>query len=463
MDSISLIGSQIDQLKNALRAGRVQSSKKKIDQVGVEAEFGIVDTFGNPLSLAEQLAKTEQGDVVTEFSKASGELVTPPFEVGIDFFTNLSAHLRSRFTSIQDTLLTLDPNARILRMGLLATRNPSELMFPEKLVSGAKARYLKFVRYLGEVYGDFELLIPTESGSREILQSPPTAGGDTYGAHFNISTSSEFWGLTHDLGIALSWLYPLIGSTSPLAFLGDGAWSSRPFVWSGGMSKFKELTPFGPGNYLGEKGYAALSSWLDFVETRPEILSFDDCGIDPSSPLSAIRLRTGTCWLTAGRLRVGLNSFGNVTSYYELRVPEAAMSIDDLIADLGMFLGLLSYYMDNLDSVSSLISYEDAEKAFWEIAKCGATKIKWEGRVQSSKGIAESLIPKVQKGLNLLGILESDVERITQNVSNRLQNPVSKKIRNLFRSSLANSGDERTAVREVIAGILQTQFQELNS
>jgi len=234
-------------------------------------------------------------------------------------------------------------------------------------------------------------------------------------------------------------------------------------IWSGGMSKFKELTPFGPGNYLGEKGYAALSSWLDFVETRPEILSFDDCGIDPSSPLSAIRLRTGTCWLTAGRLRVGLNSFGNVTSYYELRVPEAAMSIDDLIADLGMFLGLLSYYMDNLDSVSSLISYEDAEKAFWEIAKCGATKIKWEGRVQSSKGIAESLIPKVQKGLNLLGILESDVERITQNVSNRLQNPVSKKIRNLFRSSLANSGDERTAVREVIAGILQTQFQELNS
>ena len=131
------------------------------------------------------------------------------------------------------------------------------------------------------------------------------------------------------------------------------------------------------------------------------------CDKDPSW-LSHLRLHNGNIWRW-NRPIIGLDGQGAPHLRIEHRVNSAGPSIIDVVANVGLYIGMSKALLPVARELSKKISFKEAKENFYAAAKDGLeAKIKWEGKSLTIKELLlDKLIPAGRAGLEDLGVDES--------------------------------------------------------
>lgn len=213
-----------------------------------------------------------------------------------------------------------------------------------------------------------------------------------------------------------------IGANSPLV-LGKRAWheSRIPIFEQSVDVRDKERRAQGDAQRVHfAQGY--IESWADlFEQNRDFRIIFPDLLDEPIEKLHHFNLHNGTIWRWI-RPIIAQDSDGKWTLRLELRVLPSGPTLVDSEANIWLFIGLIEGLVRSNSDLTKL-PFEKLEDDFYRIAKYGITGSLHDPlsgkKVKLSEWIVEEGITLVQKGLNALGI--KDTQRYMDIIQHRVE------------------------------------------
>lgn len=172
----------------------------------------------------------------------------------------------------------------------------------------------------------------------------------------------------------------------------------------------------------GYKRNSLMEAFLENLDGFPVLLPlvYDD---DPSW-LSHLRLHNGTIWRW-NRPLIGLNSNGKPHLRIEHRTPSAGPSLEDVVANVAFFLGLVKSFIEKDPLLEQSIPFEQARNNFYSAAQFGLdASVKWSTANKQSlrRLILDDLLPAARQGLHNYGIDSDDIKRyLDNNIAHRVK------------------------------------------
>jgi gamma-glutamyl:cysteine ligase YbdK (ATP-grasp superfamily) len=149
----------------------------------------------------------------------------------------------------------------------------------------------------------------------------------------------------------------------------------------------------------------------------PEVLE------DIPEKLAHLRLHNGTIWRW-NRPLIGFDENGTPHLRLEHRVAPAGPSMVDMVANAGLFFGLIDALSGARTAPESQLSFEQARSNFYAAAREGLrAQIVWlDGKVRPVRElILQELLPLARKGLERLDIRAQDIDLYLGIIEGRLQ------------------------------------------
>jgi len=128
--------------------------------------------------------------------------------------------------------------------------------------------------------------------------------------------------------------------------------------------------------------------------------------------LDHLRLHNGTIWRW-NRPLIGFDASANPHLRIEQRVVAAGPTIPDVVANIALFIGGVSYLSSIPNAPEKQISFSEVKKNFYEAARFGLQgKIRWlDGRENLlQKIILENILPHAKESLLAKGVAAGDVQ-----------------------------------------------------
>jgi gamma-glutamyl:cysteine ligase YbdK (ATP-grasp superfamily) len=132
-----------------------------------------------------------------------------------------------------------------------------------------------------------------------------------------------------------------------------------------------------------------------------------------SARFAHLRLHNSTIWRW-NRPLVGFDEDGTPHLRIEHRPMAAGPSLIDTAANMAFFLGLVEWYARLDEAPEQTLPFSSAKQNFYEAARLGlAARVDWTGgeRIELRKLILESLLPLARRGLEMLRVRHTEIDR----------------------------------------------------
>ncbi|WP_456696138.1 glutamate-cysteine ligase family protein [Aeromicrobium sp. P5_D10] len=396
-------------------------------QVGIEIEFNLVDTQGDPaLRNAEALAAIADPDFQTELGLFNIEINVPPQRVDGMGLDRLQEALRDDLNAAQDKASGVD--AHLLMIGILPTLQDGH--FSRSAISANPRYHLLSEQILAARGEDIEIVIDgvdrLETTADTII--PEAACTST---QLHLQVQPEDFAATWNAAQAIAAVQVAIGANSPF-LLGRHLWhETRIALFEQATdTRSEELKAQGvrPRVFFGERW---ITSVFDLFEENvryfPALLPIVD-EEDPVTELEAgrvpnlgeLRLHNGTVYrwnrpiydVADGRPHLRI----------ENRLLPAGPTVLDTMANAALFYGLVTVLRSSERPVWSQLSFRAAEDNFHQAAREGIdAEIYWPGvgTVAVRELALRQLLPLAHAGLEQMGVDASVRERLLDVIEQR--------------------------------------------
>jgi len=403
--------------------------EKGITRIGAEQEFCLVDSHFKPSKNATGVLQIINDDHFTsELAKYNLEINLDPVEVSADCFEKLERQLRELLSKAEESASTLDE--KIILTGILPSIDfravQMEYMTP-------KERYIALTEILSELRGeDFELNI---IGVDELILSHNNilfeACNTSFQCHLQVDPDnfSDIYNWAQMIsGPVLS-----VSANSPL-LLGKQLWAETRIALfqqsidtRGKIFNFREReqrVTFGnrwiknvSDVYKNDIARHTLLFSTDIDEDSLDVLN---SGSIPK--LKALQLHNGTIY------KWNRPCYGITNGVPHLRIenrylPSGPTEADE-IANLALWVGLMSNMPQHFAGNWESHAFEDAKENFYKAAMWGIQGgMVWEDNHMSARRLLlDILIPIAREGLQKLGINESCIKRYLAIIEKRATN-----------------------------------------
>lgn len=358
------------------------------------------------------LASPELASFSLEFNNLPRDLINAVFS---DFHTELE----NTWKQAQDVAKNLSIPSTLLLIGTLPTFQLSSLSkdtmsdmnryraLNEQIMARRKEKFL-------HLYIQGNELLELDSGN--VMLEATTAS-------FQIHTQVPAQEAHHYYNAALMITAPLvvIAANSPYIF-GKNLWNeTRIPLFEQSIDTANPAVPikrvsFGSG-YIKESILECFEENLkDFYILLP-IIEKDD------GTLSHLRLHNGTIWRW-NRPLLGFNEQGQPHIRIEHRAILAGPTFIDMIANAAFFYGLQHYWAQMLKNGHSLPEFNEIKSNFYTAAIHSFDhSIIWFGEhVESVELLRNILLPQAEKGLSMMNISFSDIQKYLSIIAARIEN-----------------------------------------
>jgi len=371
------------------------------DHCGLELEGWILDKEGNPFPENQKLIPgVNDPQVVPEISKFNFEINSRPQKLEGKFLLALEEDLRGVWNKCQSEAQKM--NLDVAAIGILPTVNDDHLQMKNmSAMTRYQALNAECLKHRGhkpfeiDIKGDEELKLSKDD---VMLEAAATS------LQVHLQTTQEEAADLYNLSLILSAPMVAVSANAPTLY-GKKLWQETRipiFEQSVQLPAFKgidgdmiERVTFGNG-YINEM--------MDLFEENlkfPVLLPYV-CDKDPSW-LSHLRLHNGNIWRW-NRPIIGLES-GTPHLRIEHRVNSAGPSIIDVVANVGLYIGMSKALLTKASELVKQIDFKTAKENFYKASKDGLNAtLKWKGEEVSTKDLLlNELIPLAKEALKELG------------------------------------------------------------
>lgn len=376
------------------------------NKCGLELEGWILNKEGLPAANNQKLLPLiNDPQVVPEISKFNFEINSHPQKIEGKFLLALEEELRGLWNKCDEKASEL--GNEVAAIGILPTVRDEDLVMTNM---SALTRYQALNAECLKLRGNKPFEIKIE-GKEEIhiLKEDVMMEAAATSLQIHLQTAQEDAADLYNLSLILSAPMVALTANAPTLY-GKDLWAETRipvFEQSVQLEAFKakdgsmvERVTFGDG-YIND-----LMDLFDENLKFPVLLPYV-CDKDPSW-LSHLRLHNGNIWRW-NRPIIGLDGQGAPHLRIEHRVNSAGPSIIDVVANVGLYIGMSKALLPVARELSKKISFKEAKENFYAAAKDGLeAKIKWEGKSLTIKELLlDKLIPAGRAGLEDLGVDES--------------------------------------------------------
>jgi hypothetical protein len=391
---------------------------------GLELEGWLVDKNYDPSASNEEFLKRVTSPLVFhELSKFNFEINSDPHKIGGHLLNNMESELSQLWQHCHFHAAEMDKN--ILAIGILPTIK-SEMLTLKNISSCP--RYSALNQQIQKLRGDEPVNICIEGNESLFLKRHDImmeAAATSLQIHFQIN--HEEAGRLYNTAQVLAAPMTAAAANSPY-LLGKDLWEESripTFEQAVQVASFRDSHGENIGRVTFGTGYvrnSIMELFLENLDGYPVLLPqlFDE----EEKLLSHLRFHNGTIWRW-NRPLIGINSVGQPHIRIEHRVAAAGPSVTDTIANIGLFLGLIRYYVNRDVPIESQISFEASKDNFYQASQFGLrSKLKWIDGAESPIRtlFQESLLPNAREGLLQAGFDEKEVSYyIDEIMGNRIR------------------------------------------
>ncbi len=388
---------------------------------GYELEAWLVDRYGAPAPINERYLKLLDDQLVSpELSQFNIELNSTPRRVSGDALARFQQEMSWNWDRCRQVAAQLD--ADLVMIGILPT-------VTDKMLTVAYMSQMERYRALNEqvlrLRGGRPLQLDIHG--EQVLRSSHTdvmleAATTSFQIHLQVAQEKAV--RYYNAMQIISAPMVALSANSPLMF-GHRLWQETRIpvfeqaVDIGGFdgAAFGPLkrVSFGSG-YVRE---SLLEVFTENLEHFPVLLPVE---LDPEPErLSHLRLHNGTIWRW-NRPLVGFDGDGTPHLRIEHRVIPSGPSVIDNMANTAFFFGLTHMLAEQQVAPETQLPFSVARDNFYAAAKYGlSANVTWlSGRSGKMTELLEQLIPLAREGLNRLGCDQTDIERYSSVLQNRV-------------------------------------------
>ncbi len=408
---------EVSVLEKMLAEGWIESG---ITRIGAEQELFLVDRSRRPAMLGMEFLET-LGDphYTTELGRFNVEFNLDPLVFGDDCLSRLERDIDEHLVRGRATAQQLGID--IVMAGILPTLTLSDLTVDaiapmERYYALNEAMCkLRGGAFEFRFHGTDELIVKHDNVMLEACNT-------SFQVHFQVSRDD----FTHFYNIAQFLSGPVLAAAvnSPLLF-GQRLWQETR------IGLFQQAVDTRKSSHQVQERLARVSFGTDWVQgsvtdiLKEDIARFrvilgieidDDpwadfaAGKPPS--LKALRLHNGTVYRW-NRPCYGIGG-GKAHLRIENRYIPAGPTPADEVANAAFWFGLMKYYTDEFDDITSVFRFDDAKSNFLSAAREGLNaRLVWlDGTDTSSPElILLRLLPEARQGLARAGIVQADIDR----------------------------------------------------
>ncbi|MCC5914861.1 MAG: CBS domain-containing protein [Balneolaceae bacterium] len=400
--------------------------EKGVTRIGAEQEFCLVDSHFKPSKNATSVLQIiDDGHFTSELAKYNLEINLDPVETGTDCFSKVESQLRELLKKAEEAAASLDE--KIILTGILPSIDFRAVQM-EYLTP--KERYKALTEILCELRGDdFELNI---IGVDELILSHNNilfeACNTSFQCHLQVDPDrfSDLYNWAQMIsGPVLS-----VAANSPL-LLGKQLWAeTRIALFQQSIDTRNKLYNFrereqrvtfgnrwitGVGDVF--KNDIARHTLLFSTDIEQDSLDVLEAGGIPK--LQALQLHNGTIY------KWNRPCYGITNGVPHLRIenryiPSGPTETDE-VANLALWVGLMSNMPDHFAGDWDSHAFEDAKENFYKAAMWGIQSgMVWEGQHLSARNLLlEILIPTAREGLQKLQVAESEINNYLSVIEKR--------------------------------------------
>ena len=400
-----------------------------VSRIGAEQEFCLVDKYFKPSKNAlEVLQKVEDTHFTPELARYNLEINLDPFLLKDNCFSKMERHLKRLLKKADDAAQTF--NEKIILTGILPSIDfravQIEYMTP-------KQRYEALANIIYELRGeDFELNI---TGVDELILSHNNilfeACNTSFQCHMQIDPD-EFTDM-YNWSQMLSGPVLSVCANSPL-LIGKELWAETR------IPLFQQsIDTRGKGYHLREreqrvtfgnrwirsvadvyKNDIARHTLLFMTNIKKDSLEMLKKGKIPN--LEALQLHNGTIYKW-NRPCYGVSN-GVPHLRIENRYLPSGPTVEDEIANLTFWAGLMSNMPEKYKNIWESIPFEDVKENFYKAAMWGIQSgMVWDGELLSARAlILNKLLPMAREGLEKKNINPKDIDKFLGIIEARASN-----------------------------------------
>jgi hypothetical protein len=369
--------------------------------VGCELEAWLVRPDAAPAPCVDEVLE-RLGDplVVAELATFNIELNAPPTAVRGTPFTRLAETLGEILSAVHGAAVGL--NARVAMIGILPTIGPEHLRLA---FMTPRARYRALNEQVFALRHGRPLPLLIRGRDRLDLVWNDVmleAGATSFQVHFKVRPEQA--ARIYNASKIVSGPMVAIAANSPFLF-GRDLWDETRIplfeqAVSVGGAVLQERVGFG----FRYAQHSIMETFQSNIDRYPVLLP--DRLDDPPERLPHLRLHNGTIWRW-NRPLIGFEADGRPHIRIEHRVLPSGPSVQDVVANAALYLGLVQALAQEEPAPESRLMFLHAQKGFYACARNGlAAEIPWlDGRVHPvTRVLREDLLPRAGAGLEALGV-----------------------------------------------------------
>jgi hypothetical protein len=404
----------IDVLRRMLDAGAFEQGRKLI---GIEVEFHVVDSDGEPAMINDQLLRRlESPDFQTELAQFNIEFNVAPHKLSGTVFREIEEELETSQRFAQGRAREL--GAQIATIGILPTLSGLHTTIQNL---SANPRYHLLNEQILEARGE-DLVVEIEGRERlELSTSSIVMEAAATSVQLHLQVTPEGFGRTWNAAQAISAAQIAVGANSPFLF-GKELWrETRIALFQQTIdTRTEELTAQGvrPRVWFGERWIEGVmdlfdenvryfSALLPLLEDEDPVAVLEAGGI-PHLP--ELQLHNGTVY--RWNRPIYDVARGKPHLRVENRVLPAGPTVVDTIANAAFYYGLVRELAgDDDEPIERQLSFKAAQDNFFSAACEGIdAELYWPstGNVPASELILRTLLPLAHRGLDAWGVDRRD-------------------------------------------------------
>ena len=386
---------------------------KKEPVAGYELEAWLVDNTGSPYPHNETfLDQVDNPYIFPELARFNIELNVDPQSFSSSLLSDFDQHLQRIWKHCQQTAEHM--NCNMLGIGILPTLTNSDLSL-QNISSLDRYRALN-EQVLRLRQGKTIRLNINGNEHLEVEHKDVMLEAAATSLQIHLQTPQHMAVRYYNASVLLSAPLVAVGANAPFLFNRDLWYETRIPVFEqsvdiggigGAASGPIHRVTFG-SHYARESLFECFQENLEHYPVLLPVTYDTETG-----KLNYLRLHNGTIWRW-NRPLIGFDPDGTPHLRIEHRTMSSAPCINDNIANIAFYFGLVQYYATRNEPPESALSFAEAKDNFYRSAQIGLNyRLRWvDNNSYTIKDLVlNKLLDEAQAGLDNLGISAADSKR----------------------------------------------------
>lgn len=405
------------EMKTLMQWFREEKFVHEPNVVGMELEAWLLDENYLPNPINKEFLQTTNNDlVVPELSKFNFELNCDPLPIASDVLQTMQTSLQQTWQACQRA--AEQHKAHLTHIGVLPTLR-DEMLTPEYM-SDSK-RYEALNKEVMRQRKGRDITIRLRAKDELMVQHQDLmveAAATSLQVHLQTSQAEA---VRYYNASQIASIFTVAVSANSPFFYGKDLWDENRipiFEQAVRVNSFRDKHGQPVGRVGFGNGFARDSLFEVFLENFdnfPILLPYLSDNTDED--LAHVRFHNGTIWRW-NRPIIGVHKSKAPHLRIEHRVTSAGPTLTDVVANIGLYLGLTRYFANLPVAPETELSFESVRDNFYEAAKHSLNaEINWYGKTVSLQGLLlNELIPHALAALKEWGIDKDAAEHYILNV-----------------------------------------------